>query len=40
MGYHDLATYRSETALDPIRDRPAFRLLMMDLAFPREPLAR
>jgi hypothetical protein len=37
---YDLATdYRTETALDPLRDRPDFRLLMMDLTFPKEAFA-
>jgi serine/threonine-protein kinase len=31
---------RTEAALDPLRDRPDFRLLMMDLAFPAEAFAR
>jgi eukaryotic-like serine/threonine-protein kinase len=39
MGYRDLATYRAETARDPLRDRTDFRLLMMELAFPAEPFA-
>jgi len=30
---------RTEPALDPLRDRPDFRLLMMDLATPAEPFA-
>ena len=40
MGYRDLALFRSEAALDPLRDRADFRLLMMDLAFPAEAFAR
>jgi len=39
-GFRDPASYRNETALDPLRDRPDFRLLMMDLAFPGDPFAR
>ena len=39
MGYRAPATYRTETALDPLRGRPDFRLLTMDLAFPAEPFA-
>ena len=39
-GFRDLATYRNETALDPLRNRPDFRLMMMDLAFPAEPFAQ
>jgi eukaryotic-like serine/threonine-protein kinase len=38
-GYRDPASYRNETALDPLRGRPDFRLLMMDLAMPNEPFA-
>ena len=37
MGYRNLDAYRTEDALDPLRDRPDFRLLMMDLAMPAEP---
>ncbi len=37
LGYRNPDAYRNESALDPIRDRPDFRLLMMDLAFPTEP---
>ena len=33
-------TYRTETALDPLRDRDDFRLLIMDLAMPDDALAR
>ncbi len=39
MGYLSRDTYRTETALDPIRGRPEFQLLMMDLAFPAQPYA-
>ena len=39
-GYLSIDAYRGETALDPLRDRPDFRLLMMDLAFPAEPFAQ
>ena len=39
MGYRDPATYRTETALAPLRDRPDFRLLVLDLAFPKDPFA-
>ena len=28
---------RTEAALDPLRDRPDFQLLMMDVAFPTDP---
>jgi hypothetical protein len=40
MGYRDRAEYRREPALDPLRGRPDFRLLMMDLDFPAQPFAR
>jgi serine/threonine-protein kinase len=38
-GYRDLAALRTETALDPLRGRDDFRLLMMDLAMPADPFA-
>jgi serine/threonine-protein kinase len=37
MGYRDLARYHTETALDPLRDRPDIQMLIMDLAFPADP---
>jgi eukaryotic-like serine/threonine-protein kinase len=40
IGYRAPNTYRTETALDPLRGRDDFRLLMMDLAMPANPLAR
>jgi eukaryotic-like serine/threonine-protein kinase len=40
MGYRDLNVYRTESAIDPLRERDEFRLLMMDLAMPADPLAR
>ena len=39
MGYRNPDAYRTEEALDPLRDRPDFRLMMMDLAMPVEPFA-
>jgi hypothetical protein len=39
MGYRSPDAYRTEDALDPLRGREDFKLLMMDLAFPAEPLA-
>jgi serine/threonine-protein kinase len=39
MGYRSTDVYRTEDALDPLRDREDFRLLMMDLAFPADPFA-
>jgi hypothetical protein len=38
-GYRDADAYRTEDALDPLRGREDFKLLMMDLAFPVEPFA-
>src|SRR5262249_45204182 len=40
VGYRDPAAYRTETALDPLRDRADFKLLMMDLAMPADPFAK
>ena len=40
MGYRNPDAYRTESALDPLRNRPDFRVLMMDLVFPAEPFAR
>ena len=39
MGYRSPDAFRTEDALDPLRDRADFRLLMMDLAMPAEPFA-
>jgi hypothetical protein len=38
-GYRNYDAYRNEDALDPLRARDDFRLLMLDLAFPPEPFA-
>jgi hypothetical protein len=38
-GYQDTELI-SESSLDPLRTRPDFRLLMMDVAFPADPFAR
>jgi hypothetical protein len=40
VGYHNPGAFRNESALDALRNRPDFQLLMMDLAFPSEPYAR
>ncbi len=40
MGYRDPEKYRTETALDPLRRRDDFRLLMMDLVMPGDPFAQ
>jgi hypothetical protein len=39
-GYRNANTMAKEPALDPLRGRPEFRLIVMDLAFPFEPFAR
>src|SRR5262249_48361927 len=39
-GYRSHAFYRHEDALDPLRGRDDFRLLMLDLAMPADPFAR
>jgi serine/threonine-protein kinase len=38
-GYRNADVFRIEEALDPLRGRDDFRLLMMDLAMPAEPFA-
>jgi hypothetical protein len=40
MGFRNAAAFRTEDALDPLRGRDDFRLLMMDLATPADPFAR
>jgi eukaryotic-like serine/threonine-protein kinase len=39
MGYRNPDAYRTESALDALRNRSDFRLLMMDLAMPTKPFA-
>jgi eukaryotic-like serine/threonine-protein kinase len=39
-GYHNANVMARETALDDLRGRPDFQLMMMDLAFPARPFAR
>jgi eukaryotic-like serine/threonine-protein kinase len=39
MGFRSADRYRVEPALEPLRDREDFRLLMMDLAMPADPFA-
>ena len=39
IGYRDSDAYRTETALVPLRNRPEFRMLMLDLDFPADPFA-
>lgn len=38
--FRNVVGFRTETALDPLRDRDDFRLLIMDVAFPAAPFAR
>ncbi len=40
VGYRTPYAYRNEPALDPIRGRADFQLLMLDLVFPKDPFAR
>ena len=40
VGYRNANEVRIESALDPLRSRDDFRLIMMDLAFPAEPFDR
>jgi eukaryotic-like serine/threonine-protein kinase len=39
LGFRSGDAFRNESALDPLRDRTDFRLLMMDLAMPADPFA-
>jgi hypothetical protein len=39
LGSRNPYAYRAEAALEPLRDRDDFRLLMMDLVFPVEAFA-
>jgi serine/threonine-protein kinase len=39
-GYRNVALMRRDLDLDPLRSRPDFQLLMMDLEFPDDPFAR
>jgi serine/threonine-protein kinase len=40
LGYRNADAFRTEGALNPLRSRPDFQLLLMDLAMPGEPFAR
>jgi hypothetical protein len=40
MGYRNANEIRVESALDPLRSRDDFKLLMMDVAFPAEVFAQ
>ena len=39
QGHRNQAFYRTDTALEPLRVRDDYRLLMLDLDFPAHPLA-
>ena len=39
-GFRNLNTLRKDRDLNPLRSRPDFQLLMMDLAMPGDPFAR
>jgi eukaryotic-like serine/threonine-protein kinase len=39
QGYRNTGAMARESALDPLRPRPDFRLLMLDLPFPADPFA-
>jgi serine/threonine-protein kinase len=39
-GYRNIPIMRIDPDLDPLRSRPDFQLLMMDLEFPDDPFAR
>jgi serine/threonine protein kinase/tetratricopeptide (TPR) repeat protein len=40
LGFRNANEFRIQDALDPLRDRPDFRLLILDLSFPANPFAR
>ena len=40
MGYRSPDTFRTEDALDPLRSRDDFKVLMQDLAFPADASIR
>jgi serine/threonine-protein kinase len=39
-GYRNLGQLRDDTALNSLRSRPDFQHLLLDMAFPRDPMAR
>jgi eukaryotic-like serine/threonine-protein kinase len=39
LAYRNFNDYRTESALDPLRRRPDFQVLMTDLEFPANPFA-
>jgi hypothetical protein len=40
LGYRSPDAFRTEAALDPRRARADFRILMLDLSFPAQPIDR
>jgi hypothetical protein len=40
LGYRNPNAYRTESALDALRNRPDFRALMMDFVMPAKPFAQ
>ena len=38
-GYRGANAFRTESTLDPLRDRDDFRVLMLDLVMPADPFA-
>jgi serine/threonine-protein kinase len=40
LGFRDLNHMNADSDLDPLRSRPDFQLLMLELAFPADPFAR
>ncbi len=40
LGYRNSHAFRTESALDPVRNRSDFRALILDLVFPVEPFAK
>ena len=40
MGYRDADAFRNDDALDPLRARDDFKLLILDLVFPADPVMR
>ena len=39
-GFRDVDHYRRDTDLDPLRSRPDFAALLLDMAFPTDPFQR
>jgi hypothetical protein len=39
-GYREVNAFHTESALDSLRNRPDFRLMIMDPAFPAQPFVR